>query len=137
MQVQNTQANKVSFGVKVPTKQLVDFMSGIRTDETNQVFLKLTGLSNEKMLTTMSSDVIEFSKSYCTKTIADSDPIFKKLIDIKKNLSDFFRAAISDKSNSNLDKITELSNAKDAEKINLLKKLPDVIDLPEIKLPLQ
>ena len=134
MQIQNN--HNVSFGAKVPTKQLVDFVSGIRTEETNELFLNLTGLTNEKMLSTMNSDTIEFAKSYCSKQVTNTMPIFSKLTELRDNLFQAIQKTATDKSGGQLRRIAELFDAKDAEKASILNKLPESVDLPEIKLPL-
>ncbi len=136
MKIQNSTANNVSFGIKVPTKQVVDLVSGLRTEGTNDLFLKVTGLSNEKMLTTMSSDTIEFAKSYCAKQITKANPEFQKLVETRDDLMQFIKNAFSQRNGGKLRQLNELFDAREAEKTRLLESLPETLDIKDIKLPL-
>lgn len=135
MTINNTQPVSPSFGIKVPTKDVISLISGNNSTETTKLLCELTGIPKDKMLTTMSSDVIQFSKDYCAKEIANTQPAFKNLLEIKQTLSKAvkdFAAGI----NRSMENLNSLFQKRDSEITKLSKELGENIDINSIKLPL-
>lgn len=135
MKIQQTPAFNVSFGIKVPTKDVINLVSGIESKETTDLFTKLTGISNEKMLTSMNKDVIESGKSYCASEVTKFMPELKNLAKIKEDLHQLIIEASSRTDGGVLTKVNNLFTSREVERNNLFERLPGEIDIPQIKLP--
>lgn len=133
MKVQKISPYKVTFGIKVPTKNVIDLVSGMRSEEATDVFLKLTGISNEKTLAKMNTSLIEASKNYCAEKIVELKPELEKLAQIKQEITTFLQSS-NDTHGGKLRRMTELYNARESEKAKLLKNMTPEIDIPKIKL---
>ncbi len=135
MKVQSFGSNIVQFGVKVPTEQVIDLISGMKTNETRDVFCKLTGVTQEKMLTSMNRDMIEVAQKHCAGKIAAFRLEFAKLAKIASDLEIMKHRAFQLNQEGKIYKLTNLIDEINAEKANLLKTMPESLDIPKIKLP--
>lgn len=136
MNIQKISASNVSFGIKVPTKEVINLVSGNNSEEATNVFLKLTGLNKDKMLTTMNSDVIQFSKDQCAEELIKIKPELGKLAKAREELIQFINSSLHQTNGGKLSRVNELFDAREAEKTKLLETLPEELDIPQIKLPI-
>ncbi len=133
MKINPINNSNVSFGVKIPTKQVVNLISGLSVDNPTKLLSDLTGTDEVILYSQIDSAVFEFASKDCVRKLCDQRPELQNLRRLAQDMSDKIRTYIGARSEDNLKAINVAAAKREAESEAILKSFPELMDITPVK----